>query len=102
MPSVNSPGECEGLHIDQSVTLEESVDRIAWAGVMRRVTALVTRRRRRVAALLSAGSELRRVKGHRTMPALARGLESPMRDREAGNGRGDVVPGIRGFALGGR
>jgi transposase-like protein len=45
------------------------------------------RRRCCVACLLNAESKFRRVKGHRAMPALVRGLESLVREREVGNGR---------------
>lgn len=62
--------------------------------VTRRVTARVTRwrdgdmrRRWCVAGLLRAESKFRRVKGHRSIPALLKALEADVGKQEAGNGR---------------
>jgi transposase-like protein len=62
--------------------------------VTRRVTARVTRwrdgdmrRRWCVAGLMRAESKFRRVKGHRAMPTLLKGLVSLLQSRGAGEGR---------------
>ena len=62
--------------------------------VPRRVTARLTRwrdgdmrRRWRVAGLLRAESEFRRLKGHRALPTLVRALESLVQERRARNAR---------------
>jgi len=62
--------------------------------VTRRVTARLTRRRDgdigrrlRVAGLLRAESEFRRVKGHRALPTLLKALESLLQERQARNAR---------------
>ena len=60
--------------------------------VTRRVTARLTRwrdgdMRRRMAGLLRAESEFRRLKGHRALPTLVKALESLVQERQARNGR---------------